>query len=48
MKSAVGGRRNSPVEVTNLSIHELWIPIEVQELFAPFNEFLWFTRRVNR
>ncbi len=48
MKSAAPGRSTSRVEVTNVSTHGFWNLIGAQELFAPFQEFPWFKRRLYR
>ncbi len=42
MKSAKLGKRTSPVEVTNVSVHGFWILIENKEHFLPFEQFPWF------
>lgn len=42
MKSATLGSDISPVEVTNISRHGIWILLENEELFLPFSDFPWF------
>lgn len=42
MKSAKLGKRTSPVEVTNVSVHGFWILVQDKELFLPFDQFPWF------
>jgi hypothetical protein len=42
MKSETLGTSASEVEVTNISRHGLWLLIDDEELFLPFDEFLWF------
>lgn len=42
MKSAKLGKRTSPVEVTNVSVHGFWILIENNEHFLSFEQFPWF------
>lgn len=42
MKSLQHGSGTSPVEVTNVSRHGLWIMINDQELFLAFKHFPWF------
>jgi hypothetical protein len=36
------GDGTSPVEVTNVSQHGLWLLIHEQEVFLPFENFPWF------
>ena len=42
MKSAQLGSNTSPVEVTNISRHGIWLMLEDEELFLPFSSFPWF------
>jgi len=42
MTSATLGANISPVEVTNISQHGLWLLLGDEELFLPFGEFPWF------
>ena len=42
MKSAKLGKRTSPVEVTNVSVHGFWILVQDKERFLPFDQFPWF------
>lgn len=42
MTSVALGRSTSPVEVTNISQHGLWLLLNDEELFLPFADFPWF------
>lgn len=42
MKSEQLGASTSPVEITNISRHGLWLLIGDEELFLPFRDFPWF------
>jgi hypothetical protein len=42
MKSQVPGIDTSPLEVTNISPHGIWLLAAEEELFLPFEEFPWF------
>jgi Protein of unknown function (DUF2442) len=42
MKSGQRGRRNSAVEVTNVSQHGFWLLLGDRELFLAFSKFPWF------
>ena len=42
MKSVKLGKNTSAVEVTNVSVHGLWILIDNQEHFLSFEQFPWF------
>ena len=42
MKSAQRGESTSPVEVTHISEHGIWLLIDGRELFMPFKQFPWF------
>ncbi len=42
MTSATLGANISPVEVTNISQHGLWLLLGDEELFLPFGQFPWF------
>lgn len=41
-KSAMPGSNTSAPEVTNVSQHGLWLLLEREELFMPFDSFPWF------
>ena len=36
------GALTSPVEITNVSKHGLWLLLGDEELFLPFSDFPWF------
>ena len=42
MKSAALGSSTSGPEVTNVSRHGVWLLLEHEELFLPFELFPWF------
>lgn len=42
MKSAERGKSTSAVEVTNVSIHGLWLLLNDREYFLSFEAFPWF------
>lgn len=42
MSSRPLGKSTSPIEVTNISSHGLWLLAAGQESFLPFAEFPWF------
>jgi len=42
MKSEPLGRSTLEVEVTNISRHGLWLLVNEEDLFLPFDEFPWF------
>jgi hypothetical protein len=42
MSSAAPGTSTSPVEITNVSRHGVWLLLGDEELFLPFSEFPWF------
>lgn len=42
MKSAALGDGTSGPEVTNVTRHGLWLLLEHEELFLPFEHFPWF------
>ena len=42
MTSTTPGANISPVEVTNISQHGLWLLLGDEELFLPFGQFPWF------
>jgi hypothetical protein len=42
MKSEWLGTGTSEIEVTNISRHGLWLLVDDEELFLPFDEFPWF------
>lgn len=41
-KSVMPGSNTSTPEVTNVSQHGLWLLLEREELFMPFDSFPWF------
>ncbi len=42
MSSRKLGEHTSKVEVTNVSVHGLWLLTDDRELFLPFDDFPWF------
>ena len=42
MSSLSHGKNTSTVEVTNISIHGVWLLARDQELFMPYEDFPWF------
>ena len=42
MKSLEPGKDISPVEVTNVSRHGLWVFLQEREYFLPYDKFPWF------
>ena len=42
MQSDRAGTDTSPIEITNVSSHGVWIYIEGEEFFMPFTDFPWF------
>ena len=42
MKSAQHGSNILPVEVTNISIHDVWMIINDQEFFLSYQDVPWF------
>ena len=42
MRSAKPGKSTSPPELSNVSIHGLWLLVDGRELYLPFEEFPWF------
>jgi len=42
MKSATRGAGISRAEVTNVSRQGLWLLLDCEELFVPFEQFPWF------
>ena len=36
------GKSTSQVEVTNISLHGLWLYVRGKEYFLPFDEYPWF------
>ena len=42
MKSAPRGENTSPVEVSGISAHGIWVFLGDREVFLAFNEFPWF------
>ena len=44
MSSIAHGQNISVTEVTNVSRHGLWVIIDDQELFLPYDKFPWFKK----
>jgi len=44
MSSVTPGQNTSVTEVTNVSRHGLWIIVDEQELFLPYDQFPWFKK----
>ncbi len=44
MLSVAPGQTISVTEVTNVSRHGLWVIIDDQELFLPYDQFPWFKK----
>ncbi len=42
MSSLPHGSNTSPVEVTHVSSHGIWLLAHDEELFLPYTEFPWF------
>ncbi|MBI2783979.1 MAG: DUF2442 domain-containing protein [Porticoccaceae bacterium] len=42
MNSSTPGKSTSPVEVTHISNHGVWLLAHGQELFMPHDSFPWF------
>ena len=42
MKSNALGKNASAVEVTNISVHGIWLLLEGNEYFLPYDDFPWF------
>ena len=42
MKLETLGKNTSPVEVTNISSHGIWILAEDEEMFLSYEDFPWF------
>ncbi len=42
MSSSKLGKTTSQIEVTNISPHGIWLLVEAEELFLPYDEFPWF------
>lgn len=42
MTSVALGKGISEVEVTNVSVHGLWVLVHDEELFLPYAQFPWF------
>lgn len=42
MTLSAHGNATSAVEVTNISIHGVWLLAQDQEFFMPYDEFPWF------
>jgi hypothetical protein len=44
MTSSTIGTATSPVEVTNLDSHGIWLLVSGHEHFLPYEDFPWFKR----
>ena len=42
MKSQTVGKNTSEVEVSNISLHGLWLYVKGKEYFLPYAEYFWF------
>ncbi len=42
MKSSPPGTGTSPIEVTNISAHGLWLLVNQTEYFLAYSDFPWF------
>ncbi|RMG51746.1 MAG: integron cassette protein, partial [Gammaproteobacteria bacterium] len=42
MSSLAHGKNTSPVEVTNISAHGIWLLAHGKELFMSYEDFPWF------
>lgn len=42
MKSARRGGATSNVELSNVSVHGMWLLVDDRELYLPFDQFPWF------
>lgn len=42
MKSSVVGKSASRAEITNISVHGIWLLFKGKEYFLPFSEYPWF------
>ena len=42
MKSGVAGNATSKAEITNISVHGIWLLFENREYFLPYSEYPWF------
>jgi hypothetical protein len=42
MRSNVAGKNISTVEVTNISLHGIWLLVKDREFFLPYSDFPWF------
>ena len=42
VQSVQRGESTSPVEVTHISEHGIWLLLDGRELFMPFKQFPWF------
>ena len=38
----MSGRPTSVVELTNVSVHGMWLLVDGREIFLPFDAFPWF------
>ena len=45
MSSLALGNNTSPVEVTNISSHGVWLLAHDQELFMSYKDFPWFKKQ---
>ena len=44
MNSSKSGTVTSPVEVTNIDAHGVWVLISGREFFLPYDDFPWFKK----
>ena len=44
MSSVAPGSNISETEVTNVSLHGLWVIVDDEELFLPYDDFPWFKK----
>ena len=44
MKSAKLGKSTSKAEVTQVSLHGLWVLVDEREYFLDFDEYPWFAK----
>ncbi len=45
MRSSVLGNDTSPIEVTHVSSHGIWLLAHDEELFMPYEDFPWFKKQ---
>jgi len=48
MNLSAVGKSTLEVEVSHISAHGIWLLIENQELFMPYEEFPWFQEVIRR